>query len=161
VCSSDLTNSGQVANDSVNNVVSHNTFLSVGGSCVWAKASTPSVGTKWLFEHNLLYECDTALSIEDFADGNIGFTFQHNVLARNTVQINHFNNGTDSLAGIAIDQNIYCGDGAVAYEWNGTKSAYAAWKTNSSQDASSTVQCGRFPVALPRSTLTQPRAAIQ
>lgn len=155
------TNSGQVANDSVNNVVSHNTFLSVGGSCVWAKASTPSVGTKWRFEYNLLYECDTALSMEDTADGDIGFTFAHNTLAHNTVQINHFNNGSDSLAGIAIDQNIYCGDGAVAYEWNGTKSAYAAWKTNSSQDASSMVKCGGLPVALPRTAASRSLASAR
>jgi hypothetical protein len=133
------TNAAHVANDVVDNVVTGNFLKDITGTCFWAKSSQPTVGQPYTWTNNTAVNCSTGLLMEDSENGNIGFVFKNNILVNATINIDHTQNGSDSLVNIHLDYNRYYPDGASSFEWNGTKSAFAAWKTNSSQDTNSSI----------------------
>lgn len=130
------TNSGHVANDVAGGIVAGNLLDTVATNCFMVKTSQPTVGQAWVWSNNTAVNCGVGLMMTDHQDGNIGFHFHSNIISA-TTNIDHTQNGSDSLVNIRINNNLYASDSATAFEWNGTKSAFTAWKSNSSQDAAS------------------------
>jgi hypothetical protein len=130
-------NAAHVANNVVNNIVAGNVLTDIDGYCFWAKSSHATVGKDWIWANNLAINCGTGLMMEDAENGDLGFVFKNNILYNATTNIDHEQSGSETLTNVVINNNIYSTDGATSFEWNGTKSAFAAWKTNSSQDAAS------------------------
>lgn len=71
------------------------------------------------------------------ADGNI---VKNNIVHTATTHLIYNQDATNSV----IDYNLYYPDGATAFDYTGSISNFASWKTNSGQDAHSTTNDPKF-----------------
>ena len=126
-----------------NNLIHH---CHVGGVVLGGSDPTQNGGaTGCSVLHNTLYENDTTgfgggqVSIQNFVGST---TLRHNLMVCNssTAQFVLKDNTTGSFSPNDIDWNLYSGASATAVEfiWDGTSRAtFAAWRTDSLQDANS------------------------
>jgi len=68
--------------------------------------------------------------------------FRDNIIESSGSQ--HIAQGATGVTGTVADTNLYEPDGATAFDWEGTSSAFTAWKANSSLDAASLAASPEF-----------------